>query len=888
MKSLSILTGGKAQSTPFGKINSPVDILASGCSLCCGSPEKKVTDDTRARMMEQITRVGFDKRRFEHTVEAQNAAFEFLIDHQLYLPPTIKRDVRSKYSIRNTNTSTVKGSKKLRDTLGQPDITWSRITRYFQCACGRESASLAIDEEEMADSDIEGQEEALEQSQNNESDGGPKRRRRQIPWKDVGCISWVKVVSTHTNVKDEELRDYAIKLVMSLTPLTQLQIETKKWAKEKWGADAVGDKNYRYRLTRHDSTSIYRTCASIRGIPQRSSAEENLDRWFRTDNPLPPDPVMTDSLLFYQPFTQNSERLIIVFATPEMQSKAWEFGHNNHILADLTFGFSSSRASLMILMALNAQRKGVPIGMMVFTAKESIKAVHSDYDTKLVTLLIDKWRSGLGVNAAGDFINVKCWKNALNWFLAVIPKGDSRIHTRRHIAKFLHRLINDIIDYDEALAAFNAEIAHFKSIGKKRNGLSKKIAKGGSLPLAFMVKAGILEAARRLGIPPELIPRTTNALESFNARVKDVYIVAYHHGGHLPRLDLWVLTIITLVMPKFFDDLREQLRLVDYYHDMRGAIPSSSSSAPSTPISNTSMPLVSPDGYYPLDSPTDDALMMDDMEEDNDSFDEAVNESGYIENLVLELAGTDIIDASSLQHELSLIIDQDIPMDIDIVDAPVPVLAVYDISAISSDNTLPPEPTGDIAEWENDAWNSVDIQMHLDGLHITDNSSSTTSPSSSHDQRQATAMQEMLAAQDHLALALQNCSLSGLDKQTLDQYTPKYLRARVFSDEIHEPEPFVLQKQSALLPGFVLQPKFSVAPSFQIPPVSETDRQARRQLFAESIQHPSRAPSRMEMIEEAEEEEQMEMDKPAVNGAQRLLPLPKQNLEKRKVSHGIR
>ncbi|KAJ7577706.1 hypothetical protein C8J56DRAFT_898854 [Mycena floridula] len=81
-----------------------------------------------------------------------------------------------------------------------------------------------------------------------------------------------------------------------------------------------------------------------------------------------------------------------------------------------------------------------------------------------------------------------------------------------------------------------------------------------------------------------------------------------------------------------------------------------------------------------LQHPTERALMMDGMNEDKDSFDAFADESGYLENLVLELAdGTNIVDPESLQHKLSVIAE-----DVETVEPPMPV---YDISAISSENT---------------------------------------------------------------------------------------------------------------------------------------------------------------------------------------------------------
>ena len=47
-------------------------------------------------------------------------------------------------------------------------------------------------------------------------------------------------------------------------------------------------------------------------------------------------------------------------------------------------------------MVLDEQKTGIPIGLIVFTAKADAKAVHADYNTQLIRSLLEKWRQGLG------------------------------------------------------------------------------------------------------------------------------------------------------------------------------------------------------------------------------------------------------------------------------------------------------------------------------------------------------------------------------------------------------------------------------------------------------------------------------------------------------------
>ena len=120
----------------------------------------------------------------------------------------------------------------------------------------------------------------------------------------------------------------------------------------------------------------------------------------------------------------------------------------------------------------------------------------------------------------------------------------------------------------------------------RTDALSKKASKGGLAFLAYLKtylniqgfwlswsRAGTLEAAWRLKVPVESIARTTNHLESFNGRIKGKWFAPYIHSGRLPRIDHWILTMITKVMPRFFQERTERRQQHDYYLAMRYTAP---------------------------------------------------------------------------------------------------------------------------------------------------------------------------------------------------------------------------------------------------------------------------------------------------------------------------
>jgi hypothetical protein len=146
-----------------------------------------------------------------------------------------------------------------------------------------------------------------------------------------------------------------------------------------------------------------------------------------------------------------------------MIEAAWKFGHKRQVLMDLTFGICSARALLVIIMAIDNSGHGIPICFMLFTACDSTKAVHADYDTVVLDWLLHLFKKGIGKNELGEEFCIsvgntdndsrertaltntwpgiflllcifhvwQAWRNGLNRFLTCIPKGETRQSVRR-------------------------------------------------------------------------------------------------------------------------------------------------------------------------------------------------------------------------------------------------------------------------------------------------------------------------------------------------------------------------------------------------------------------------------------------------------------------------
>lgn len=95
-------------------------------------------------------------------------------------------------------------------------------------------------------------------------------------------------------------------------------------------------------------------------------------------------------------------------------------------------------------------------------------------------------------------------------------------------------------------------------------------------------RAGVLELAAMLGVPVEKVPRTTNHLESHNNHLKGDYFADHSHGGKLPRLDVWVIVLITQVLADFFFRRANSHALAGHWDFLR-TIPQARSGSPSVP-----------------------------------------------------------------------------------------------------------------------------------------------------------------------------------------------------------------------------------------------------------------------------------------------------------------
>ncbi|KAG1746910.1 hypothetical protein EDB19DRAFT_1826291 [Suillus lakei] len=243
--------------------------------------------------------------------------------------------------------------------------------------------------------------------------------------------------------------------------------------------------------------------------------------------------------------------------------------HKKLLLLDGTFGINSTQSLLFIGMARNHKNKGIPIVFFHFTAWKTSAATHGDYDGLLLQDLLSCWKQAMGRNNAGEYFKIK----------VVFTDNDTRERNA------LSAVFPDITKFEDAIAHYNKHLDYFTKLGEQMDTILKKKSQSGLAFLSYFQSylslhefwvawspAGVLEASQILHVEPNQVPHTTNHLESFNSQIKHCYFGAYQHSGQLPCIDVWIIILITKVIPAFFQELEVKEAKAEYFHAMQLAL----------------------------------------------------------------------------------------------------------------------------------------------------------------------------------------------------------------------------------------------------------------------------------------------------------------------------
>lgn len=118
--------------------------------------------------------------------------------------------------------------------------------------------------------------------------------------------------------------------------------------------------------------------------PATSERNQNVDAWL---DPKSPDynKTLAAAVFHYKARAEKHERFEACIATEEMKSAAWTYGHGSQLILDGTFGVCNDKLLLFILMAVDEDRKGVPLAFLLFSAPSGNRFTAAGYNTSILT-----------------------------------------------------------------------------------------------------------------------------------------------------------------------------------------------------------------------------------------------------------------------------------------------------------------------------------------------------------------------------------------------------------------------------------------------------------------------------------------------------------------------
>ncbi|KAI0048580.1 hypothetical protein FA95DRAFT_1605087 [Auriscalpium vulgare] len=552
----------------------------------------------------------------------------------------------------------------------QWSTTWSKGVKRRQvylCACGYSTT----DRQRIQD----------KKSASNKSAPSKASWTRTAPYDFTGCLAHVDITSNtqtghisriighlehnaacaaavmqrlpaiplHAHVIETALQQ--LKDGASITAIQQRNLEaySAKAYRDQGTTDALRA-NHRYQLLSSDFRSLYRKHHRANGIDVRRTPEANIHSWLDTTSPSY-RPEFRRSVYLYEPRTAVNDRFKLCICTPEMEQAAWTYVHGGQLILDGTFGLCSSRILVWIAMGINAQRKGIPVAFMLFSAPSGAKATHAGYNTAIITELLVGWRDWLSsrplangriftpISAITDtdpkergaliivwmaiilllclFHVRQCWTNKRH---ALIDKvaGEVTSYWRVQTQEQIHNLEKILLasmSHPEALEVLRAVRASFQATLLTGNPESARICQGAIKYLDYLRDTwmpiaiwrswsafGRTKAAEKLGIPITQVLTTTNHLESFNGKLKNKEVASVQHSKHRLRIDVLSNHLITVVLPRLFARLRLYSDLAQWKGDR---FPIATGGTALGPALRATSGVSTPLAWFPLDQQRD-------------------------------------------------------------------------------------------------------------------------------------------------------------------------------------------------------------------------------------------------------------------------------------------
>jgi hypothetical protein len=351
---------------------------------------------------------------------------------------------------------------------------------------------------------------------------------------------------------------------------------------------------YRLLLGRSDTRSLYRQFSRIRGVRVTEKPHVNIHEWL---NPASPryNCMLAHAVFHYQARAEKGERLEVCVAIDEMKEAAWKYAHLSQVILDGTFGVCDRRLLLFIVMAIDEDRRGIPLAFLFFSAPSGNKQTAAGYDTRIITKLIHRWKDALEQFQTGKpfrplvaitdtdlkeraallevfpsitlllckFHLRQSWRNHRNKVLK--GKSPAFIQLKSRMQRIEESLVSTVV-HENAMQIVLDEV---KTLELMKGTAHEVAAERGLQHLHYLSSYWLSKdlwaswsdfarhsAAQVLGCAFEGVLPTTNHLEAFNGLLKRKHLRRFQRGGRRLRLDVLVKLIAFDILPSIFEQRR--------------------------------------------------------------------------------------------------------------------------------------------------------------------------------------------------------------------------------------------------------------------------------------------------------------------------------------------
>ncbi len=208
------------------------------------------------------------------------------------------------------------------------------------------------------------------------------------------------VLNIHPAVKQ-----MALDLLVLNASTIQILSDNQKFIEQRCQCQVISD-NYRLLLKPSDISNFMREYRKTQlKINTRMPVEHSLENIFSktsNDSEIENDILLIKEACFhYQPKTKDN-RLEIGLSTKEQRELAWNYGHQNIILLDGTFGICSRKILFFIILILDKKLQGIPIAYFIFSPPSG-KCVQGGYDYEILQKFLNKFKDILGTKNEVSF-----------------------------------------------------------------------------------------------------------------------------------------------------------------------------------------------------------------------------------------------------------------------------------------------------------------------------------------------------------------------------------------------------------------------------------------------------------------------------------------------------